>query len=77
MKTQKIINRLVEKYPWRDSEELFRNELKHLVQQALKEDIKKKHKHKWQFVEYSHYLDGMFRYHFVCECGKTKHVKEK
>ena len=33
----KAINRIVKKYPWRDSELLFKSELEHLVEVARKE----------------------------------------
>ena len=36
---QEQINRLVKKYPWKDSEELFRAELKQLVEQTRQEAV--------------------------------------
>lgn len=43
MKVKKEIERLVNKYPWGDSKELFRAELEYLVLIAEREQLKKDH----------------------------------
>lgn len=41
---EKEIDRLVNKYPWPDSKELFRTELQYLVALAEREQMTKDHK---------------------------------